>query len=445
MSFKMNKLSAAVAATLGVAVVGMSPAQADEILFPYIVTSGTVTTLVSAINYADIGAVYFSANQLHYRYWYKNGTNAENNTATCAEVDRAYPSSANDIVTFDVSEQFAGNNLGILFEDTKVSTLPFGNNSGYGNASFALLKGLTTPVRAFLVVDNNDAANGVAASTAASVAGEAIILEFQNGAAWGYQAYNPSSRGASWARTNPYDFSDYVETAGEVIAGENAQGVTPVALAPFTATGGEFRTKFFVTPIAPSVWDATAGAWIAPGQAGPAVGTLPSQLQGNLNARVRLAIQDWALGNAAIYDRDETPISGQVPQNVACVGGVDATAMLTEGALLQVPDGGWSNLVVSAGTLNAQLISPVYAPTPEAIVIKLEYNETAPLKLDDDKDSPTVKGITNNAVWLRKGIKESVPPVAGVARLQLSSIYEPDAITGVSKLTEENLVGSSSD
>ena len=50
MRFKMNKLAAAVAVTMGVSAVGVSTAQADEILFPYVVASDTVTTLISTIN-----------------------------------------------------------------------------------------------------------------------------------------------------------------------------------------------------------------------------------------------------------------------------------------------------------------------------------------------------------------------------------------------------------
>ncbi|HRD65348.1 MAG TPA: hypothetical protein PKY50_04260 [Candidatus Competibacter sp.] len=395
----MNKLTAAVAVTLGASAVVVSTAQADEILFPYVVGSSTVTTLVSVINNADLLTSSTTVPKLHYRYWYKSGSGATDNSGSCVEVDRSLPSSPNDIVTFDTTGQFGGNNLGIVFEKAADATA-VDPSLGYGKSSFALLKGVSQPVRAFLLVDNNDF---VAASSDENLAGEAIVLEFQNGAAWGYHAYNSAGRYNGTSRFNFFDFSDYVETTGEVLAGEIGEGVVPVALAPFTATGGEFLTKFFVTPIAPSRFDATDNAWIAPGQTGTALGTLPSQNRGDLNARIRLVIEDLDLGTAAIYDRDEQPISGQVPQNVVCVGAVNAVDMLTQGALLQVPDGGWSNVYVSAGT-TANMVS-----TSEAVVIKLEYNEEAPLKLDTDKDSPTVKGITNNAFWLRKGIKESIP------------------------------------
>lgn len=400
MRFKMNKLAAAVAATMGVSAVGIGTAQADEILFPYVVASETVTTLVSTMNIFETFFEGPGANQLHYRYYYKNGANAESNSATCAEVNERLPSSPNDIVTFDVAERFAANNLGIVFEDAATST-----NAKYGRKSFSLLN-IGLPVRAFLVVDNNDILTGAGFfSTADTMAGEAIVLEFMTGAAWGYSAYNAAgvyggTTGGNAVRANLHDFSDSVETAGEVIA----DSFVPVALAPFTATGGEFTTKFFVTPISPATFDA-AGNWTGPG----------NQLRGDLNARVRLSVQDpRSATRDVIFDRDELPVSGQVPQNVVCVGAVDATTMLSEGALNRVPDGGWSNLVVDRGTVASA------AQTDEAVVIKLEYNPAA-LQLDGDDTSVPVVGVVNNAIWLRKGIRESfeAPANSALPRLQV--------------------------
>jgi hypothetical protein len=394
----MNKLAAAVAATMGVSAVGIGTAQADEILFPYVVASNTVTTLVSTINIFEDFFGGPAANRLHYRYYYKNGSNAESNSAACAEVNERLPSSPNDIVTFDVAERFGINNLGIIFEDVAAS-----RNVNYGSKSFSLLN-ITLPVRAFLVVDNNDFFTGAGLfSTAESVVGEAIILEFLSGAAWGYAAYNAAGiyaglPGGGAIVANPYDFSDAVETAGEVIA----DSFVPVALAPFTRTGGEWITKFFVTPIDSATFD-SSGRWTAPG----------NQLQNNLSATVRLAVQDPSSATQDVmFDRDELPVSGQVPQGVVCVGAVDATSMLSEGALNRVPDGGWSNLVVSNGG------SP--NPTDEAVVIKLEYNPQ-PLQLDADSSTVPVVGVINNAIWLRKGIRESfpVPASAFQPRLQV--------------------------
>ncbi len=385
MKFKVNKIAVAVAVSLGTSVVGMKAAQADEILFPYVVASSTVTTIISTINISESFFEGPAADRLHYRYYYKNGASAESNTAPCVEVDERLPSSPNDIVTFDAAGRFAADNLGILFEDVATS-----QNVNYGRKSFSLLD-ITLPVRAFLVVDNNDILTGAGRfSTADTLAGEAIVLEFVTGAAWGYAAYNAAgvyggTTEGDAVRRNEYDFSDAVETAGEVIA----NSAVPVALAPFTATGGEWLTKFFVTPIAGSRFD-DDGNWTGPG----------NQLQGNLNARVRLAVQDPSSATQDVmFDRDELPVSGQVPQNVVCVGAVDATSMITEGALRRMPDGGWSNLVVSRGTASGAV------PTNEAVVIKLEYN---PEQLTLNGTTP-VTGVINNAIWLRNGHRESLP------------------------------------
>lgn len=442
MKFKVNKIAAAVTATLGVSMVGIGTAQADEILFPYVVTSATVTTLVSTMNNAGTFTGDEAPNKLHYRYWYKNGPNpnggAEDNLRTCAEVNRPLPSSANDIVTFDAGGQLKTDNLGIAFEDVEVSTLPESDGRGYGNASFALLAGITPPVRSFLIVDNNEfTSDETFFRTSDSLAGEAIVLEFVNGAAWGYAAYNPAGRyNTDGVRFNRNDFSDYVETTGEVIANDvSGRGFVPVAIHPrFTATNADdVITKFFVTPIAPTRYEFTLPAslnprWVEPGglyryldssgntQSVP----LPTQNRGDLVAAVALGIFDADLGAAVMYDRDEGPVSGQVLQFVRCVGAVDVRSLVTEGALLQVPAGGWSNLIVanfpksSSGLPSGQIVggtTPVPVGTngaDEAIVIKLEYNTATSPSLD------TV-GIINNAIWLRKGVRESVPTPANTA------------------------------
>jgi hypothetical protein len=84
------------------------------------------------------------------------------------------------------------------------------------------------------------------------------------------------------------------------------------------------------------------------------------------------------------------------------VGAVDATSMITEGALRRMPDGGWSNLVVSRGTLST---SDGFLPTNEAVVIKLEYN---PEQLTLNGTTP-VRDTINNAIWLRNGHRETLP------------------------------------
>ena len=411
MKFKANKLAVAVAASLGVTMVGT--AQADEILFPYVVASPTVTTLISTINVADVFGETVP-NELHYRYYYKTPPATGNsNLVQCTETDRRLPSSANDVVTFDVSEHFGAGNLGILYEDLATST------PNYGKNTFALLKSVASKgVRAFLMVDNNDFNFGTVTDSSETVAGEAVVLEFQAGAAWGYMAYNAAGRyDANGARINPYDFSDNVETAGEVIA----NGAVPVVIPPISTLGGQWLTQFFVTPISRTV----GGAAGIPGdQKRDSSFDSASGKTKNLNAKVRLAVQDPANQTTDVmFDRDERPVSGQVPQNVLCVGAVPVTSMVSEASLQDMKNGGWSNLVVSIGSLGDTAELDVI-PTDEAVVMKLEYNPTA-ISLG----TGGVTGIVNTANWLRRGIRESIPrAVSPVPRLSLYNTRGADNV-----------------
>jgi hypothetical protein len=148
----------------------MSAAQADQILFPYLVRSDTVTTILSVINGAD------GPNELHYRYYNTDGAAAG---GACQETDYDQNSSPNDIVTFDISGTF-GDDLGVLFESGDDSQI----NAQY-RKNFALFKNIK-PIRAYALVDNNVEAD----FSGESIHGEALILEFVNGASWGYHAYN---------------------------------------------------------------------------------------------------------------------------------------------------------------------------------------------------------------------------------------------------------------
>jgi hypothetical protein len=363
MKFKVNKIAAAVAVSLGTSVVGMSAAQADEILFPYVVRSDTVTTILSVVNDDD----FLGSNQLHYRYYYKSGASATSNTATCQEANYRENSSANDIVTFDVSGNF-GDAQGVLFEPAAAQI-----NVSY-DKSFALFRSIS-PVRAYAIVDNNDVFNANQ-----DVHGEALILEFANGASWGYQAYNAAGIYSTNGIENPFEFTDRVETAGEVLVPRPAGSTNPdrywapITVLPF----GEITTRLFVTPIST---------------------TAPSfQLNPNTSATIQLEVSDP--GNAVLdvmYDRDENPISGRVPATVTCVGAVDTLGLVSTAAQQFVANGGWSNVAVTSG---------------QAVVIKLEFNEESAVINGQD-----VAGWINNAMWLRKGIRESMartatPPIA---------------------------------
>lgn len=393
MKFKMNKVAIAVTASLGVSLVGMNVAQSDEVLFPYVVASPTVTTIMSVIN---DGATLADADALHYRYYTK--ADPLSKSSGCNEVDFRRVSSPNDVVTYDVNNTFGSDTLGVLFEDPADQI-----NADYtaANQSFAGLRNVPKPLRGFAIVDNNDlfqltqlspALNPaisplsfvVLDDTEASVHGEAIILEFGSGAAWGYSAYNAAgiygSLGGTPLRLNPYDFSDRVEVNGDVVSAaltENGvlSGVaTP--LLPFAEEGGEFNTRLFVTPVS------------------------SYQLQSNLTTRVRFTIQNETLdlANDVMFDRDENPVSGQVPMDVTCVAALNAAEMMTLGARGEAPNGGWTNVrVEDPGSGSTQV--------GEAIVIKLEFNEDGS---SFNGEPISLAGSFNNSLWLRAGIRESL-------------------------------------
>jgi hypothetical protein len=359
MKFKVNKIAAAVAVSLGTSVVGMSAAQADEILFPYLVRSDTVTTILSVINDDD----FLGSDQLHYRYYYKSGASSADNSATCQEANYRERSSPNDIVTFDIAGTY-GDAQGVLFEP-EASQI----NVSY-DKSFALFKSIN-PVRAYAVIDNNDRL-----FVNQDVNGEAVIFEFVNGAMWGYQAYN-GAKIFAWDNgqtiiTNPYEFTDRVETAGEVLttapAGTDVERFwVPISVMPPIET----TTRLFVTPIA---------------TAAPAF-----QLAPNNTATIQLAVNDPDSATFDVmYDRDENPISGQIPATVVCVGAVDVENMISQAARQFVRLGGWTNVAVTSG---------------QAVVIKLEFNDSTPTTLNGQP----VAGFYNNSTWLRKGIRESQP------------------------------------
>jgi hypothetical protein len=367
MKFKVNKIAAAVAVSLGTSVVGMSAAQADQILFPYLVRSDTVTTILSVINGAD-------TDELHYRYYNTGGADAG---GACQETNYDQGSSQNDIVTFDISGTF-GDDRGVLFESGDDSQI----NAQY-KKTFALFKNIK-PIRAYALVDNNVEAD----FSGESIHGEALILEFVNGASWGYHAYNAAEIYSTDGIENAFEFTDRVETAGEVLVPAGADNFqrywVPIAILPLAET----TTRLFVTPIS---------------AVAPSFQRIPS------SATIQLVADDP--GNPernVIYDRDENPFSGTLSKSITCVGAVDVDDMISTAVKQFLGAGGWSNVAVTAG---------------QAVVIKLEFNEEAA-----EIDGTDVTGWINNAVWLRKGIRESMARTAtpGIASPMLPVYEIPD-------------------
>jgi hypothetical protein len=234
---KLTKIALGVTLGLG----GLAVNAADVVMFPYVVTSDSVTTVVSIIDKGDtttnrynasgaVGALGTNAayNRLHWRLNYKAGDNATSNSASCDELDYYLPSSPNDIQTVDLGAHFSGStDRGVLFNDPSIN-----NNwvTGVGNTlTYAMAQQAGNPVRGVLFVHNADSS-----STAQTIQGEAMVFEFQNGAAWGYKAaYNDSG---SDNAANDFDFYN----GGGSVNGDQAVTFMPLA---------ETTTALFITPL----------------------------------------------------------------------------------------------------------------------------------------------------------------------------------------------------
>jgi hypothetical protein len=395
MKFKVTKIAAAVAAGLGVSMVGMNAAQADSVFFPYLIASPAVTTILSVIDEGNA-----KNTDMHYRYYYKKdlGDAEKNRISHCLEANYPSGSSANDIVTFDIANVF-GDTKSVLFEPTTA-----GRYDDFAIFREAALAG-GKAIRANAVFDND-----IDVQFGRNVSGEAFIIEFANGAVWGYQAYNAAEiyaidppSGSSTTSVpyvvNPYDFSDRSEADGEVLV-QPAAGLTkaqqiekyrvPIAVMPIA----EVTTRLFVTPV----------ATVTPFQ---------TPIERNIYAvGVRLEVNDNSTLQQVMFDRDENPISGRVTKNIVCVGAVDVPEMISEAILSRVANGGWTNVGVTLGAVgltldpNTGANSVAAANVNQATVMKLEFGLTADGKLGG---VDVGAGSYNNGFWLRKGIRESLP------------------------------------
>jgi hypothetical protein len=316
-------------------------ADADALLFPYVVVSDNVTTMISVVNHDTNGT-----GQLHYAYFYKLDPN--DRAQECEEGDFWRESSEEDVVAFDVGGIYGSATGGVLFGDPGAID-PTTANAGY-TGPFDVL-GALAPTRAFLLVDNGQVND-------AELYGEAMLFDYALGAAWGYRAYNSLDTSA----LNPA-FGNAQEVQGEVL---NWFEAAPLHLLPLS----EFQTLFFVTP----------------------VGT--NQDAGNKNVVFYLFDVDPASGqNLVAWDRDENPISGYVEVSITCVGAVSADELMTTMAYNHLVDtGGWTyaNTWLGSGA----------GAVADAVVFKLEYNLGSTLNGEPIVDTlNTAVWLRDNANW----------------------------------------------
>jgi hypothetical protein len=356
---KLTKIALGVTLGLG----GAAANAYDVAMFPHVIASNTVTTIVTVIDIGDPNVFRFNPSglpgqgsgydRLHWHLDYKSGNDAGSNTAACGDFDYYLPTSPNDMQTVDLGGQFSGpSDAGVLFNDPSI------NNNWKGKLGGSLTYALGTrtglPMRGVLFVNN---ASDNTQTLTNTVQGEAMVFEFDSGAAWGYTALKHSGFGSS-----AFDFSAY---------GSSQDAKATVTFKPFDETA----TALLVTPLnepGNSMLDQYGG---------------PNATSGLLTTLVTLKTANPTAGTAygVAFDLDENLVSGAVVMPVTCVGRVDIKDLMTSGAQAVLgSNGGYGYLLVQAPT------SPAATATDRAAIYKLEYNNVSP---------GTFNGVATNGVY----------------------------------------------
>ncbi len=291
---------------LGVA----AQAMADTVLFPVIAANPpAVTTIVSVTNQGP------GSDHLQFTYSWKPTFSGDlpNYTGGCTNDSFTMPTFVPDLVSFDASGVFNG---GLAL---------FNDGDTYGGAFNTIG---TTPLRAYLLVTNSNAAGTrLNVGSNISLRGEAIIMDVVSGSAWGYRAINDTTR---------EDFSFFATPAGSVVnvivpgAGESKR---------FTFFDlNSWTTRFFVTPIGTDLFS---------------------------NDRTSTIQLFQSNGTAGIEGRTGDVYSFTKTQLVRCTAGVDLIDLLdsTSQAALATT-GGWGRIDVVGGD--------------PALIYKLEFTFSAP-------------------------------------------------------------------
>lgn len=347
---------------LGVALAaGTMAAQAEEVVFfPYVVNSPAVTTIVSVIDSSAANTAYDASgnaggNRLHWRLNYKT---VDSNAAACEEINYYLPSSPNDIQTVDLGAKFGASTSGVLFNDASVN-----NNwrAGVGGLTYALAERAGAQARGILFVHNADNAGG-------ALAGDALVLDFTTGAAWGYAGIANAAAGAA-----AFNFG------GLPAANSNAVNPAAVSFMPFS----EVTTRLFVTPLN------DAGAAVA---SASMLGANGANVVGWDRFTVNVGLVTNATGVA--FDRDENLVSGSLTTNVTCVGAVDVGTLMTAGARATLANGGYGQLALAEGPTAPAGVGTTTMGVGTAHVVKLEFSTAGTL------NGQAIPGTFNNAFKL---------------------------------------------
>jgi hypothetical protein len=429
--------------------VAVDQAKADSILFPWVVKSTAISTIVSVVNTAGMPLPLLNVPQLHLAYFYKDPNN--NQTTTCQDYNFKVPTSEMDVVTFDASGNINGG-------------LPMWGDPNNGPGSMALLA--PGDRRAFLIVDNNTPALTFAATNIdGTLYGEAMVLELATGAAWGYQAYNaggpfgnnnilasPVFGGglppAVAAQSNPLippyiagqngfvSFSNGFDTYGDVLGAFWAFVGAPVPPAPLPNPAlvqgelaavtlmprGDVQTRMFLTPV--DMISAAIAAAPLPGAPIQTQWANTGMRNGNINARVGVcAIPEVVGGNAlvvpyvgniggiltgncilpGIHTNDEAPISSTRLKNIVCTSADDISALLDDATVTAWDTSGsqaWTYMRTTMGNL---LPNTSYQYSPSMMIGKLEWIDGGTVI-----DGRTIAGTFNNFLQVRSNLQTFV-------------------------------------
>jgi hypothetical protein len=414
--------------------VALNQANADSILFPWIVKSNAISTLISVVNTASVDPLlppFVGTAQTHWSYFYKDdGNGGVNNsqTASCQDLNFKMTTSAMDVVTVDAAGNIHGGMP--MFGDL--------NNILSGGVSAAL--SAPGDRRAFLIVDNNTPYLTVQNWNAdGTLYGEAMVLELASGAAWGYVAYNSGGPFGDDGGNNPMiglgfpdgqngfvSFSNGLDVHGEALGefwtfippappfpalqGINiSRELAPVTLMPPSA----IDTKFFMTPVD------MINAAITLGN-NPTQFANRGQRFGNINTRLGVcavparcggpslpacAIPCGSVSGICLTGRcdtpgitlnDEAPLSSTKLKNIVCTSADDISALLDVGTMVTWNANGgqaWTYMNTEMGT---QLPATSYQYSSNMVVGKLEWNDGPTII-----DGSGVSGTFNNFIQVR--------------------------------------------
>ncbi|TVR17418.1 MAG: hypothetical protein EA401_00465 [Planctomycetota bacterium] len=380
--YRKKLLSNAVALSLGLAAAGMmsvahsqQPPQSD-LLFPYVVKSDTVTTILSVINTRnfdrrdredDIREVLPRVYPLRIAVNYKLGDPTPN-ADFCNHFDGTFISSINDLTTFDIGQAFGE---GALFNDTvggpgSAAPVPSAlTDGGYLDdiANFPAFRGYVSIWDQFI---NQDSREGIGNLGERTLEGDALVVEFVTGAAWGYRGLSRgTNRDTSW-------FNNLSNATYDVYPGTGVQanlGFTSAERGlniPFMPLA-DVQTRFFITVLNDDLGDQRDGF----------PGAIVAQLGGG--------------AGFTLYNRLEQARSLNASANINCLGVVDIEDFLAGAATSPfVAQGGFSPLnlrdadAAGGGLIDGKL----------AHVIKLEFGKT------NELNGFSTGGTYNNAYQL---------------------------------------------